>query len=154
MNQQAVDRAAIGVLVAGVAIGTVTHTLHLVNVGWIVFDDAPIWMNVYWTALTALDPLAAVLLIYCRQIGLALGAAIILSDVGINGYALYGLGLSFGFLSIQLQTCSADFCSAQPGSCGGRHRNQFRYWSDPGRGPRDGFCAWHARRYCRVAHGP
>lgn len=115
MNQRAVERAAIGVLVAGFAIGTVTHTLHLVNVGWIMFDDAPIWMNVYWTALTALDPLAAVLLICRRQIGLALGAAIILSDVGINGYALYGLGLPFGFLSLQLQTL---FCGFLLGAAG------------------------------------
>ena len=106
MNQRAVERAAIGVLVASFAIGTVTHTLHLVNVGWIVFDDAPIWMNVYWTA---------VLLICRRQIGLALGAAIILSDVGINGYALYGLGLPFGFLSLQLQ---ALFCGFLLGAAG------------------------------------
>lgn len=46
-----------------------------------MFDDAPTWMNVYWTTLTALDPLAAVLLIRRRSAGLALGAAIILSDV-------------------------------------------------------------------------
>ncbi|MGW8281593.1 hypothetical protein ACWGK7_19145 (plasmid) [Sphingomonas aurantiaca] len=102
-------------LVAGFAIGTVTHTLHLVNVGWIVFDDAPIWMNVYWTALTALDPLAAVLLICRRPIGLALGAAIILSDVGINCYALYGVGLPFGFLPLQLQTL---FCGFLLGAAG------------------------------------
>ena len=109
MNWWAVERTAVGVLVAGFAIGTVTHTLLLVNVGWIVFDDAPIWMNIYWTALTALDPLAAVLLLYRRPIGLALGAAVILSDVGINSYALYGLGLPFGFLSLQLQTLFCGF---------------------------------------------
>jgi hypothetical protein len=58
-----IERITIGVLAAGFAIGTVTHTLHFVNIGWIVFDDAPTWMNVYWTALTMLDSLAAVLLI-------------------------------------------------------------------------------------------
>jgi len=115
MNWWAVERTAVGVLVAGFAVGTVTHTLHLVNVGWIVFDDAPIWMNVYWTALTALDPLAAVLLLYRRPFGLALGAAIIVSDVGINSYALYGLGLPFGFLSLQLQTL---FCGFLIGTAG------------------------------------
>lgn len=41
-------------------------------------------MNIYWTALTALDPLAAVLLLYRHLAGLALGTASILSDVGIN----------------------------------------------------------------------
>ena len=109
MNRIAVDRIVVGVLVAGFTIGTLTHILHLVNVGWIVFDDAPNWMNVYWTALTALDPLAAALLVYRRSIGLALGAAIILSDVAINSYALYGLALPFGFLSLQLQTLFCGF---------------------------------------------
>lgn len=66
-------------------------------------------MNVYWTALTALDPLAAVLLILRRPVGLALGAAIIVSDVAINSYALYGLALPFGFLSLQLQTLFGGF---------------------------------------------
>ncbi len=115
MNRPTIEWITIAVLVAGFAIGTTTHTLHLINVGWIVFDNAPTWMNVYWTALTALDPLAAVLLIWRRPVGLALGAAIILSDVGINSYALYGLGLPFGFLSLQLQTL---FCGFLVGAAG------------------------------------
>ena len=109
MNRQAIERMVVGVLVAGFAIGTITHTLHLVTVGWVVFDEAPVWMNVYWTALTALDPLAAMLLIWRRPAGLALGAAIILSDVAINSHALYGLGLPFGFLLLQLQTLFGGF---------------------------------------------
>jgi len=121
MSRSAIERTVIAVLVAGFAIGTTTHTLHLINVGWIVFDDAPTWMNVYWTALTALDPLAAVLLIYRRPIGLALGAAIILSDVAINSYALYGLGLPFGFLSLQLQTLFCGFLLGAAGILTRRH---------------------------------
>ena len=109
MNRPAIQRTATGVLVADFLIGTTTHTLHLVNVGWIVFDAAPLWMNVYWATLTALDPLAAVLLIFRRPVGLALGAAIIVSDIAINSYALYGLDLPFGFLSLQLQTLFGGF---------------------------------------------
>lgn len=109
MNRSAIERVAVGVLVTGFAIGTVTHVLHLFTAGWIVFADAPVWMNVYWTALTALDPLAAALLLYRRPVGLALGAAIILSDVATNSYALYELGLPFGFLSLQLQTLFCGF---------------------------------------------
>ena len=120
MSRSAIERIVVGVLVAGFAIGTVTHTLHLINVGWVVFDAAPTWMNVYWTALTRLDPLAAVLLLYRRPVGLALGAAIILSDVGINSYALYGLDLPFGFLSLQLQTL---FCGFLLGAAGFFGRN-------------------------------
>lgn len=111
----AIERMVIGVLVAGFAIGTLTHALHLVTGGWIVFDNAPVWMNVYWTALAALDPLAAVLLLWRRSTGLTLGAAIILSDVAINSHALYGLGLPFGFLSLQLQTL---FCGVLLGVAG------------------------------------
>ena len=94
---------------AGFAIRTFTHALHLVTGGRIVFDDAPVWKNVYWTGLAALNPLAAVLLLWCRSTGLTLGAAIILSDVAITGHALYGLGLPFGVLSLQLQTLFFGF---------------------------------------------
>ena len=111
----AIERMVIGVLVAGFAIGTLTHALHLVTGGWIVFDNAPVWMNVYWTALAALDPLAAVLLLWRRSTGLTLGTAIILSDVAINNHALYELGLPFGFLSLQLQTL---FCGFLLGAAG------------------------------------
>lgn len=121
MNRPVIERIVVCVLVAGFTIGTITHTLHLINVGWIVFDDAPVWMNVYWTALTALDPLAAMLLIWRRPVGLALGAAIILSDVAINSYALYGLGLPFGFLSLQLQTLFCGFLLGAAGFLARRH---------------------------------
>lgn len=63
MNRVTIERIVVGMLVAGFAIGTLTHTLPLVNIGWIAFDGAPVWVNVYWTALPALDPLAAALLI-------------------------------------------------------------------------------------------
>lgn len=121
MNRPVIERIVVGMLVAGFTIGTITHTLHLINIGWIVFDDAPVWMNVYWTALTALDPLAAMLLIWRRPVGLALGAAIILSDVAINSHALYGLGLPFGFLSLQLQTLFCGFLLGAAGFLTRRH---------------------------------
>lgn len=109
----AMERTVVGVLVAGFTIGTLTHTLHLVTVGWIVFDHAPVWMNVYWTALTALDPPAA-LLLWRRPIGLALGVTIILSDVAINSHALYGLAYPSGSCRSSSRPCSTDSCSAQP----------------------------------------
>ena len=109
MNRVAVERIVVGVLVTCFAIGTTTHTLHFLNVGWVVFSAAPTWMNVYWTVLTGLDPLAAMLLLQRRARGLTLGVAIMLSDVGTNSYALYGLGLPFGFLSLQFQTLFCGF---------------------------------------------
>ena len=110
-----IERLVISLLVAGFTIGTITHTLLVINVGWIVFDDAPVWMNVYWTALTVLDPLAAILLIWRRQTGLILAATIIVSDVAINSHALYGLGLPLPFAGLQFQTL---FCGFLLGSIG------------------------------------
>lgn len=66
-------------------------------------------MNVYWTALAVLDPLAAVLLIRARRAGLALALAIMVSDVAVNSYALYGLGLPFAVWALQLQTLFFGF---------------------------------------------
>lgn len=109
VERSIIERAAVVVLVSGFAIGTVTHTLQLVSTGWIVFDDAPTWMNVYWTALTLLDPLAALLLLLKQRLGLVLGVAIMLSDVGINSYAMYGLHLPFSFTALQLQTLGCGF---------------------------------------------
>ena len=59
-----------------------------------------------------LDLLAAEMLSYCRPVGLALGAAIILSDVAINSCAFYALALPFGFLRSSFRSCSATSCSA------------------------------------------
>jgi len=109
VNRKAIERLIVGVLVAGFAIGTTTHTLQLVNRGWVVFAAAPVWMNVYWTALTFLDPLAAVLLIRARRAGLALALAIMVSDVAVNSHALHGLGLPFAVWALQLQTLFFGF---------------------------------------------
>ncbi len=105
----AVERLVVGALVAGFAIGTATHTLQLVSRGWVVFASAPVWMNVYWTALTLLDPLAAVLLICARRAGLLLALAIMVSDVAVNSYALYGLGLPLAVWALQLQNLFLGF---------------------------------------------
>ena len=43
----AVERMAIGVLVAGFAIGTTTHMLTLVDLGWVVNPAALVWMDGY-----------------------------------------------------------------------------------------------------------
>lgn len=103
------ERLILAVLVAGFAVGTTTHTLQLVNNGWVVFSAAPVWMNVYWTVLTFLDPLAIVLLLRLRRADLVLGLAIMLSDVAVNSYALYTLELPFAFWALQSQTLFAGF---------------------------------------------
>ncbi|EAQ28778.1 hypothetical protein NAP1_14303 [Erythrobacter sp. NAP1] len=50
----------------GFLVGTTTHTLDLINFGWLPYDFRPLPWNIYWTSLTFLDPLAA-LLIWLRE---------------------------------------------------------------------------------------
>lgn len=105
----AVERIVVGTLIVGFVIGTSTHMLQIVNRGWVVFVAAPIWMNLYWTSLSFLDPLAAMLLLRARRAGLVLALAIMLSDVAVNTYALYGLDLPFALWALQLQTLFCGF---------------------------------------------
>ena len=105
----AAERLAVGVLVAGFAIGTSTHVLTLLNRGWVVNPSAPAWMNGYWTALTFLDPLAAVLLIRSRRAGLVLALAIMLSDVAVDTYALRLFAWPGLPAAVQLQTVFLGF---------------------------------------------
>lgn len=87
------------------------HARDLWLGGWLPYRHAPTPMNVYWTSLTALDPLAAWLLFRRTRIGLLLTAGIIVSDVAVNSYAIYGLEYSgwLAYGSLQSQTLFLGF---------------------------------------------
>jgi hypothetical protein len=70
------------------------HALIVLEHGW-AWDYGGVapFVAAFWTALTVLDPLAIVLLWLRPRAGLALTAAIIVSDVLINT----GVGLWYGF---------------------------------------------------------
>jgi len=51
----------------------------------------PDWLRAYFTALTVLDPLAAVLLARRRRSGVVLAATVLVSDAAANGWANYAL---------------------------------------------------------------
>lgn len=72
--------------VAAFCIGTATHLDGLLHRRW--FPQHP-FLNIYWTSLALLDPLAAVLLIRAPRAGLLLALVIMLSDVGINSAGSY-----------------------------------------------------------------
>jgi hypothetical protein len=112
----AVERLIVAVLIIGFAIGTLTHARRLLTAGWVAIPTAPAWMNVYWTALTVLNPFAAVLLLRWRRAGLVLAIAIMLSDVAINTYALHGLRLPS---VLQAQTLFCGFLLGAAGFLGG-----------------------------------
>ncbi len=87
------------------------HARDIWHGGWLPYRADPLLMNWYWTSLTALDPLAAALLFLRPRAGLLLTLAIIVSDVAVNSFAMYGLGNRdwHGGVSLQLQTLFLGF---------------------------------------------
>lgn len=74
------------------AAATWNHVADIITAGMFPYDqfwDVPCWMNVYWTSLTLLDPLAIVVLLFYLRPGLLFYFLIMFSDVAINIYANY-----------------------------------------------------------------
>lgn len=67
---------------------TYNHVMDLIKFGLFPYQrlnsNVPIWLNIYWTLLTLVDPLAIVLLLYFIDVGLVLYGVVIVSDVLIN----------------------------------------------------------------------
>lgn len=96
------------VWIAGFLVGTTTHIADLVVGGTGAYEGFPLGVRLFWTALTLLDPAVVVLLLLRLRAGVALGAAVILTDIAVNWsvFAFVG-GLSvFGVVS---QTLFAIF---------------------------------------------
>ncbi|HTP24917.1 MAG TPA: hypothetical protein VMK12_04560 [Anaeromyxobacteraceae bacterium] len=101
-------------------IGAYNHVIQLVHGGLFPYSrwwGASMILNVYWTMLTVLDPLAVLLLLTSLRTGCVLSLAIMVSDVGVNTYAefaywkqpllqSYGLMFQTGFLVFLLLTIS------------------------------------------------
>jgi hypothetical protein len=79
------------------------HVFDLWRHGWLPYHFAPLPLNAYWTALTFLDALAAVLLLWQPRIGLALAILIITSDVALNLFAQFYLRLHLRSAALSLQ---------------------------------------------------
>ncbi len=101
-------RAVYAICLAGAALN---HARDIWNGGWLPYSEAPPAMNFYWTALALLDPLAVMFLYWRPRAGLALTLLIIVSDVSVNSYAVYGLGYrdSYAMASLQLQSIFLGF---------------------------------------------
>jgi membrane protein HdeD len=99
---------SLSVYAAGFLIGTSTHVSVLLH-GWFL-PHHPL-LNSYWTALTFLDPLVVVLLLFAPRAGLVLAVGIMLSDVGVNSLATYtdAQGKYLVDYFVQLQTLFLGF---------------------------------------------
>lgn len=72
-------------------VGAVAHVTDLLRHGLQPYDWAPRWLNLYWSSLAILDPLAAALLIGGKRRGSDLACAIVTTDLAANWYATYGI---------------------------------------------------------------
>ena len=72
----------------------IVHILAIWRHGWLPYRFAPMQLNFYWTSLTFFDVLAAVLLLFAPRAGLMLAFIIITSDVALNMFARFYLGLT------------------------------------------------------------
>ena len=105
-----VETVALAIYVLCFSVATMFHVLALVRGGWLPFTLAPAAMNWFWTLLTFADPAVLLLLITGRRrAGLALALLIMVLDVGVNSYALFGLGYSDFSMSLLLQTAFLGF---------------------------------------------
>ncbi|WP_405861340.1 hypothetical protein OG361_38925 [Streptomyces sp. NBC_00090] len=72
-------------------VGTVAHVSDLIRHSLRPYAWAPGWLNLYWTSLAFLDPLAAVLLLRGRRTGIDLACAIMATDLAANWYATHDI---------------------------------------------------------------
>jgi membrane protein HdeD len=82
---------------------SLVHVIDIWQHGWLPYRFAPLSLNAYWTALTFLDALAAVLLLLRPRTGLALTLFIIASDVALNLFARFYLDLHLRAVALTLQ---------------------------------------------------
>jgi hypothetical protein len=77
-------RVVLGLLVAGLLVGTATHLENIVRAGLVPRPELPIACNLFWSALTLLDPLAIGVLLFKPRAGVLLVLAIMAVDLTVN----------------------------------------------------------------------
>jgi len=72
------------IYIIGFSYGTKNHIADIMRDGLFGYDYVPLPINIYWTLLTVLDPLAIILLIFLPFHGMALSVFIMASDIAVN----------------------------------------------------------------------
>jgi hypothetical protein len=78
------QRIIVSLWVCAFIVGTGSHVLEIVQGGWLPYRRYALGLNLFWTALTFADPLAALLLIFRRRAGVYVALSIISIDVAVN----------------------------------------------------------------------
>jgi hypothetical protein len=74
----------LAVYVIGFFVGVITHSIDMINGGFLPYTHAALWKNIYWTLLLPFDFLVIVLILTAVVPGLIVSNLIIISDVIIN----------------------------------------------------------------------
>jgi hypothetical protein len=93
-------------------IGAFNHARDIWSFGWLPYISAPRPVNIYWTLLLPLDVLAALLIWLKPQAGAWLGLAIMLSDVAINCWMVFGIDYGPVGFALVMQTAFLLFVLA------------------------------------------
>jgi len=93
-----ISKICIFIYVALFDIGRGIHLLDIVQSGWMPYNYAPDWMNLYWTSLVFFDFAVIGFLLFYRKVGLIISLLIMLSDVWINAIAIniFNLNVHWG----------------------------------------------------------
>lgn len=83
-DSRARGHAVVLAYVIAFAVATICHLFDIARGGWLPYAKYAPGLNVFWTSLTFLDPLAIVLLLKRRRAGLCLALLIITADVAVN----------------------------------------------------------------------
>ncbi|MBM4333065.1 MAG: hypothetical protein FJ117_17925 [Deltaproteobacteria bacterium] len=92
-------RGIFAVYAIGFLYGTKNHIEDIVHDGLLGYTYVPLPVNIYWTLLTLLDPLAIILLIFLPFWGLALSVWIMATDIAVNVSVTLYYYLQTGLLS-------------------------------------------------------
>ncbi len=103
------DKFVVFLLCLFLAIGGGVHVYDNIAGGFLPYDFAPRWLNIYWSALGIFDLLAVYLLIRRRRLGLVLTLVILTTNVIFNSHANYTLEILNNSLALQMKTLFLGF---------------------------------------------
>lgn len=95
LNKDKLNRKNLSIITiyfVGFTVGTISHTVDVINFGFLGYSFAPFVLNVFWTALLVLDPLVIFLFFFRYRYAILLAVIIMIFDILINlSYGLYTL---------------------------------------------------------------
>ncbi|ELA8155767.1 hypothetical protein [Vibrio parahaemolyticus] len=103
------DKFVVFLLCLFMTIGGVVHLYDNIVDGFLPYDFAPRWLNIYWSVLGLLDLLAVFLLVKHRRVGLVLMLLILMTNVIFSSHAHYTLEILDNNVALQMKTLFLGF---------------------------------------------